>query len=58
MNRPFMPSSVTGATIEPAIEFGVCRIAWSRTWSTNAAAVATNAPHPKAVTSSGTGSGS
>ena len=58
MNRPFAPSSVIGATTAPATEFGVCRTAWSSNWSTSAAAVATRAPQPKAVTRNRTGSGS
>ena len=58
MNRPFAASSVTGATTVPAHEVGVPSTAWSSSWSTSAAAVATTAPQPKAITSSRTGSGS
>ena len=58
MNSPLAPSSVIGATTAPDSELGVCSTVWSRVCSTSAAAVATSAPQPNAVTSSRTGSGS
>ena len=58
MNRPLTASSVTGATTA-AIDTSVgSKMTVSKSWSTSAPEVATNAPQPRPSTSSERGSGS
>ena len=58
MNSPFAPSSVIGATIVALTTSVVLKMRSSKSWSSSAPDVATNAPHPRPMTSSERGSGS